>query len=291
MCRSTPDICIVRTFTTHRRGVGHICSLSAFDSRRHETEKYGAPVNASKPARANRERWKNRSPVSRALRRVGTDASGRRCRRTRGVQRRGPDGEGYGGEPGERARRARRPDRRRRRASSPPGAASMFFDDAFARRTRRSRRDVALRRSVGRSYLGFVGHGRAPALSDARLRRPAEDDPAARGREVRCGESGCSAEIVRVASARGWGRVAATEMTDRERRLENSGLSAEPARDGGSVRSASSGAVPRGSAGGLTRMETECPLRCRRVVVDESRGVSGSGGSSRDARGDSRARG
>ena len=51
MCRSAPDIVqFVRQFTVHRPGVGHICSLSAFDFRRHGNSKYGAPVSARKPA-------------------------------------------------------------------------------------------------------------------------------------------------------------------------------------------------------------------------------------------------
>jgi autophagy-related protein 9 len=53
MCASAPDIVqFVRQFTVHRQGVGHICSLSAFDFRRHGNSKYGAPMHARKPARS-----------------------------------------------------------------------------------------------------------------------------------------------------------------------------------------------------------------------------------------------
>ena len=53
MCQSAPEIVqFVRQFTVHRPGVGHICSLSAFDFRKHGNSKYGAPVNARKAARS-----------------------------------------------------------------------------------------------------------------------------------------------------------------------------------------------------------------------------------------------
>ena len=53
MCESAPDIVqFVRQFTVHRKGVGHICSLSAFDFRRHGDARYGAPVNARRDARS-----------------------------------------------------------------------------------------------------------------------------------------------------------------------------------------------------------------------------------------------
>lgn len=53
MCANAPDIIqFVRQFTVHRPGVGHICSLSAFDFRRHGNSKYGAPVRARKEARS-----------------------------------------------------------------------------------------------------------------------------------------------------------------------------------------------------------------------------------------------
>ena len=53
MCESAPDIVqFVRQFTVHRKGVGHICSLSAFDFRRHGDARYGAPTNARRDARS-----------------------------------------------------------------------------------------------------------------------------------------------------------------------------------------------------------------------------------------------
>ena len=53
MCESAPDIVqFVRQFTVHRKGVGHICSLSAFDFRRHGDARYGAPTSARRDARS-----------------------------------------------------------------------------------------------------------------------------------------------------------------------------------------------------------------------------------------------
>ncbi len=41
-------LAFVRDFTVHVDGVGHICSLAAFDLQRHGNAKYGAPVQAPK---------------------------------------------------------------------------------------------------------------------------------------------------------------------------------------------------------------------------------------------------
>ena len=53
LCESAPEIVsFVRNFTVHRQGVGDVCSLSAFDFRRHGNAKYGAGTTARKPARS-----------------------------------------------------------------------------------------------------------------------------------------------------------------------------------------------------------------------------------------------
>lgn len=42
----------VREFTTHVEGVGHVCSMAAFDFARHGNSRYGSPVDASRAARS-----------------------------------------------------------------------------------------------------------------------------------------------------------------------------------------------------------------------------------------------
>ena len=49
-----PDIVrFVREFTTHVEGVGHVCSLAAFDFARHGNSRYGSPVDAGRAARSS----------------------------------------------------------------------------------------------------------------------------------------------------------------------------------------------------------------------------------------------
>ena len=161
--------------------------------------------------------------------------------------------------------------------------------------------DVARDASVGARTPGFIGHGRAPALSRRlRLRRLRRGRPGgARGREVRCGESGAPAEILRVQRRRGGGDASPRRRRrDRERRLENSRAffapKSRPRRAGRFGFRERAARFPRGDrAGGRTlEWRRRCPLRCRRVRCRRvprrfriRRVVA------RRARGDSRARG
>ena len=188
MCRSAPDIVqFVRTFTTHRRGVGHICSLSAFDFRRHGNGKYGAPVNASKPARSKQGKMEKSFLSFHAHYPTWEpDASGREM--LAGLA------EFRDADPTAKGTAANQAETQTPRASSrsaatssvfaPPGAASMFFDDAFrgerggvrggGRRARRERR---------RSHARFHRpRTRSGALRRLRLRRLRRGRPGGRAR-------------------------------------------------------------------------------------------------------------
>ena len=190
MCRSAPDVVqFVRTFTTHRRGVGHICSLSAFDFRRHGNGKYGAPVNASKPARSKQGKmeksflsfhahyptWEPDASGREMLAGLAQfrDADATTTTTTSKVPTKVPT-----------SARASAPSSS---VFAPPGAASMFFDDASrGDRGGGGGGDVARDAGVGGRTPGFIGHGRAPALADASaFAVSAEDDPDARADE-RC---------------------------------------------------------------------------------------------------------
>ena len=221
MCRSAPDIVqFVRTFTTHRRGVGHICSLSAFDFRRHGNGKYGAPVNASKPARSKQGKMEKSFLSFHAHYPTWEpDASGREM--LAGLA------EFRDADPTAKGTAANQAETQTPRASSRSAATSSVFaparrreyvfDDAF-RGERGGVRggDVARDASVGAARPGFIGHGRAlrrsptppPSPSPPRTtRRRARTRGASR--RVRCS---CK-DITSPPSARGWRRVAATETS------------------------------------------------------------------------------
>ena len=270
MCRSAPDIVqFVRTFTTHRRGVGHICSLSAFDFRRHGNGKYGAPVNASKPARSKQGKMEKSFLSFHAHYPTWEpDASGREM--LAGLA------EFRDADPTAKGTAANQAETQTPRASSrsaatssvfaPPGAASMFFDDAF-RGERGGVRggDVARDASVGTRTPGFIGHGRAPALSDASaFAVSAEDDPAARADERCVAESQVLLQRyyesnvgAGVETRRRDGDDGIVNVDSKNSRAFRAEIASET---GGSVRvPRASGAIPaRGSSGRANaRMETE----------------------------------
>ena len=178
---------------------------------------------------------------------------------------------------------------------APPGAASMFFDDGF-RGERGGVRGGDVARDASRAARPF-GHGRAPALSDASSSpSPPRTTRGACGREVRRGESGAPAEILRVQRRRG----VETRRRDGDDRIVNvdsknsRAFRAKFVRDGrvGSVPRAS-GAIPaRGSSGRANaRMETEMSTSLSSSPLSTSPAAFPVPADRRDALGETRGRG
>jgi autophagy-related protein 9 len=139
LCESAPEIVsFVRNFTVHRQGVGDVCSLSAFDFRRHGNAKYGAGTTARKPARSKQGKMEKSFLSFHAQyptwepdeggREVIASLNGFKCSAAPVVPGRGGS---LPGSPRRAAAAAARSRAKSPTAFAAPGSASMFLDDAI----------------------------------------------------------------------------------------------------------------------------------------------------------------